>query len=81
MAGVWQAWYKYLLGFLIVLVSGTAGRFAGKIERLASFINLFCLLALFYCLGNWFRNYSVYLPFEIPRCTYGRHLLAITDRF
>lgn len=56
-------------------------RFAGEIERPASFVNLLCLLALFYCLGNWLRNYSVYLPFEIPQCTYRRHALAAIDRF
>lgn len=32
MAGVWQARYKYLLGFLIVLVSGTVARLLGKLS-------------------------------------------------
>lgn len=32
MAGVWQGRYKYLLGFLIVLVSGTAGGLLGKLS-------------------------------------------------
>lgn len=32
MAGVWQGRYKYLLGFLIVLASGTAAGLLGKLS-------------------------------------------------
>lgn len=32
MAGVWQGQYKYLLGFLIVLVSGSVASLLGKLS-------------------------------------------------
>lgn len=80
MAGAWQGQYKYLLGFLIVLVSGMAAGVLGKLSGWRHLSTCSVFWPFFYGLGNWLRNYSVSLPFEIPHYTYRRHTLATIDR-
>lgn len=80
MAGAWQGQYKYLLGFLIVLVSGMAAGLLGKLSGWRHLSTCSVFWPFFCGLGNWLRNYSVFLPFEIPHYTYRRHTLATIDR-